>query len=60
LTPLSAADLTLYPLIALTLRTDKKKPDLDARGAVGPKIAAWMQRMEALPICRKTWPPHWK
>lgn len=55
----SAADFTLYPLIALTLRMEKKNPDLNARGAIGPKIAAWMQRAEALPICRKTWPPHW-
>ncbi len=56
----SAADFTLYPLIALTLRMEKKKPDLDARAIIGPRIAAWMQRVEALPICRKTWPPHWK
>jgi glutathione S-transferase len=56
----SAADFALYPLIALTLRLDRKKPDLDARGTIGPKIGAWIQRMEALPICRKTWPPHWK
>jgi glutathione S-transferase len=56
----SAADFTLYPLIALTLRMEKKKPDLDARAIIGPKITAWMQRVEALPICKKTWPPHWK
>ena len=56
----SAADLTLYPLLGLTLRMEKKKPDLALRGVIGPKIAAWMQRFEALPICKKTWPPHWK
>lgn len=56
----SAADFTLYPLIALTLRTEKKKPDLDLRAIIGPQLTAWMQRVEALPSCRKTWPPHWK
>jgi len=56
----SAADLTLYPLLGLTLRMEKKKPDLALHGVIGPKIAAWMQRFEALPICKKTWPPHWK
>lgn len=57
---LSAADITLYPLLALTLRMEKKKPDLALRGVIGPNVAAWMQRFEALPICQKTWPPHWK
>lgn len=57
---LSAADFTLYPLIALSLRMEKKKPDLNLHGAIGPKIAAWMKRIEALPYFQKTWPPHWK
>jgi glutathione S-transferase len=57
---LSAADITLYPLLALTLRMEKKKPDLALRAAIGPKVTAWMRRFETLPICQKTWPPHWK
>ena len=57
---LSAADFTLYPLVALTLRCDKRKPDLDVQGSVGPRVSAWMKRIEALPFFRKTWPPHWK
>jgi glutathione S-transferase len=57
---LSAADYTLYPLIALSLRMEKKNPDLDLRGVIGPKITAWMKRIEALPYFHKTWPPHWK
>jgi glutathione S-transferase len=57
---LSAADFTLYPLIALSLRMEKKKPDLDLRGAIAPKVSAWMKRTEALPYFQKTWPPHWK
>jgi glutathione S-transferase len=57
--PLSGADYSLYPQLALCLRLDNKKPDLDVRGLVGPKIGAWMKRVEALPYFKKTWPPHW-
>ncbi|HZF21932.1 MAG TPA: glutathione S-transferase family protein [Burkholderiales bacterium] len=57
---LSAADITLYPMIALCLRMEKKKPDLDVRSAIGPKLGAWMKRIEALPYFDKTYPPHWK
>lgn len=57
---LSAADFTLYPLVALTLRVAKRKPDLPAAELTGPRLGAWVRRMEALPAVRKTWPPHWK
>ena len=56
----SAADFAAYPHLALGLRLEKKKPDLDVRGALGPRITGWMKRVEALPFFRKTWPPHWK
>jgi len=58
--PLSAADLTLYPMVALALRCENKKPDLDVRAALPPQIGAWMQRIEGLPYFSKTWPAHWK
>jgi glutathione S-transferase len=57
---LTAADLTLYPMLALCLRMDIRKPDLNIAGLVGPKAAAWMKRVEALPYFEKTIPPHWK
>jgi glutathione S-transferase len=57
---LSAADFTLYPLLALSLRCEKKKPDIDLRSIIGPRVTAWMKRIEALPYFQKTWPPHWK
>jgi glutathione S-transferase len=57
---LSAADFTIYPMIALCLRTEKKKPDLGLTGSLPPKIAAWMKRIQALPYHDKTYPPHWK
>ena len=56
----SAADFAAYPHLALGLRLDKKKPDLDVHGLFGPRLKAWMTRVEALPFFRKTWPPHWK
>ena len=56
----SAADFALYPLVALTLRMEKKDPTLNIHGEIGSKLAAWMKRMEGLPYFRKTWPPHWK
>lgn len=55
----SAADFALYPLLALTSRMEKRMPDLDVPGMTGPRVAAWRQRIEALPFFRKTWPPHW-
>ncbi len=58
--PLSAADFTLYPAVALLLRMENKNPELDIRSMIGPKIAAWMKRIEALPYFDKTIPPHWK
>jgi len=57
---LSAADFTLYPMSALCLRMDIRKPDLDAAGAFGPKWHAWMKRVQSLPYLEKTVPPHWK
>ncbi|HEY6280484.1 MAG TPA: glutathione S-transferase family protein [Burkholderiales bacterium] len=57
---LSAADFTLYPMLALALRLEKKKPDLALRSTLGPKLAAWMKRIEALPYFQKTRPSHWK
>jgi glutathione S-transferase len=56
----SAADFTLYPHIALGLRIDKRKPDVDVAGLVGPRFGAWMRRVEALPFLERTIPPHWR
>lgn len=57
---LSAADMTLYPILALALRLEKRKPDLGIRYLIGPKLSAWMRYMSELPVVHKTWPPHWK
>lgn len=57
---LSAADLTLFPELALALRIAKRKPGLDLDAALGPRLNAWRDRMQALDIVQRTWPPHWQ
>lgn len=56
----TAADFTLYPLIALTRRLQLRRPSLDVESMLGPGLADWARRVEALPCVAATWPPHWK
>lgn len=56
----SAVDYTLYPHLAIIHRFQTRKPDAFPADFYPPKVAAWMERMKALPIMQKTWPPHWK
>jgi glutathione S-transferase len=57
---LSAVDLTVFPLMALFLRLAGKRADFAKDEFVGPRVSAWIDRMQALPIVKHTWPPHWK
>jgi glutathione S-transferase len=57
---LSAADHALFPMLALVRRIGARKEGFSADALVGPKLAAWMARMQALPIVQRTWPPHWR
>jgi glutathione S-transferase len=57
---LSAADFTLYPLLAMFPRFERREPELGLAGLIGPKLRAWMGRIEALPYFDKTYPPHWR
>ena len=57
---LSAADFTLYPLLAMFPRFERREPELALRSFVGPKVLAWMGRIEALPYFDETYPPHWR
>ena len=57
---LSAADFTLYPEVALVLRIGARNPGLVPDRLVSVNVAAWMRRMEALPVVQATWPPHWR
>jgi glutathione S-transferase len=57
---LSAADLTVYPMVALVQRMASRNPGVIAADLIGPKMSAWADRMAALPATKKTWPPHWR
>jgi glutathione S-transferase len=57
---LSAVDLTVYPLMALFVRLASRRPDFVKDDFIGPRLSAWMDRMQALPIVQHTRPPHWK
>ena len=58
--PLTAVDFTLFPEVALVQRIGRRNPGLIPADMVGEKMSAWLRRMEALPIVKKTWPPHWR
>jgi glutathione S-transferase len=58
--PLSVADYTLYPYLAMSVRIDKQYPQLGIPDRIGPKLQAWKKRIEGLPYFEKTIPPHWK
>jgi len=57
---LSAADFTVYPLLAVWRRFELRKPDVGLLSEAGPKVRAWMARIEALPHFDNTYPPHWR
>ena len=57
---ISAADFTLYPLLALVKRVHEKRPELGIGTLIQPKLAGFMQKIEHLPFFAKTMPPHWK
>ena len=63
---LSAADIAVYPSIEVLLRA-AGKPEaqpLDLRllplEKTHPALAAWRQRIEALPGYDGAYPPHWR
>ena len=58
--PLSAADYALYPYMAISLRIERRYPEQRISDLIGPKLRAWMGRIEALPYFQKTFPPGWK
>lgn len=63
---ISAADISLFPLVQLLLRAASK----DAARPFNfgflplaqsfPNVARWVERIEALPNYQRTYPPHWR
>jgi glutathione S-transferase len=57
---ISISDFAIYPLLALVKRIHEKRPLLGAGDLIKPRLAAFMNRIEALPYFAVTTPPHWK
>jgi glutathione S-transferase len=63
---ISAADITVFPLVQLLLRAASKEAaqpfnlGLLPLSKTYPSIARWVQRIEALPNYQRTYPPHWR
>jgi glutathione S-transferase len=61
----SAADLTLYPVVQILLRAAtrpaaaKFELGLLPFESTWPALSAWCARLEAIPGVNETWPPHW-
>jgi glutathione S-transferase len=53
----SLADFAVYPQVALGQRL-AVRAGFDP--GIGPRVAEWMQRVEALPYFPHTYPPHWR
>jgi glutathione S-transferase len=62
---ISAVDVVYYPSIQILLRAAGKPAmrkfelGLSRLGASYPQLDAWKSRLDALPACQKTYPPHW-
>ena len=63
---LSAADIAVFPLVQILMRAASKEAaasfnlNLLPLADSYPHIAAWIQRVEALPGYERTYPPHWR
>lgn len=63
---ISAADIGVFPLVQLLLRAASKEAarpfnlGLLPLAQTFPNVAAWVQRIEALPNYQRTYPPHWR
>lgn len=63
---ITAADISVYPLIQLLLRAASKEAaqalnlGLLPLAQTYPHIARWVQGIETLPNYQRTYPPHWR
>jgi glutathione S-transferase len=63
---MSAADITIFPVVQLLLRAAGKEAarpldlGLIPLAKTFPNIARWVQRVEQLPNYERTYPPHWR
>ncbi|MDO8388096.1 MAG: glutathione S-transferase family protein [Polaromonas sp.] len=57
--PLSAADFSLYPRVALLQRLERSMPQLDSARLIPADLRRWMARLEQLPFFARAYPPYW-
>jgi glutathione S-transferase len=63
---LSAADIAVFPLVQILMRAASKEAAASFNLMLlpiadnYPHLAAWIQRVEALPGYERTYPPHWR
>lgn len=57
---MTAADITLYTVVAYVKRVTARKPETQLTKLLPASLEAWAKRIEALPYFDKTFPPHWK
>ena len=63
---ISAADITVFPLVQLLLRAASKEAaqplnlGLIPLSQTYPNLARWVRQIEALPGYERTYPPHWR
>ena len=63
---ISAADISVFPLVQLLLRAASKEAaqplnlGLLPLARTFPNTARWVERIEALPNYQRTYPPHWR
>ena len=63
---ISAADISLFPLVQTILRAARKdaakslKLELLPLADTFPNLSAWVRRIETLPGYERTYPPHWR
>jgi glutathione S-transferase len=62
----SAADVAIYPFVGTFQRAASKAEKLARELAlypfdeVLPNVCGWMELVEAMPGCKRTYPPHWR
>lgn len=57
---MTAADITLYTVVAYVKRVTVRKPETELAKLLPAGIVEWAKRIEALPFFDKTFPPHWR
>jgi glutathione S-transferase len=63
---ISAADITVFPVVQLLLRAASKEAaqplnlGLMPLSQTYPNLARWVRQIEALPGYERTYPPHWR